>query len=143
MAHDSVDMKIGALAEQSGVHVETIRFYQHLGLMPKPSRAHGAVRRYGKEAADRLRFIKRAQGLGFSLDEVKLLLGLSTGEHCRETRVLAERKKELVDKKIADLRTIQSALNDLIRACGSGKRGNGCPIIEGLSVEESRRIPRR
>ncbi len=129
-----VEMKVGTLAEESGVHVETIRYYQALGLMPKPVRAHGAVRRYGKDAADRLRFIKRAQGLGFSLDEVKLLLDLSAGEHCRETRALAERKRELVDKKLADLRAIQSALSGLIVACGSGKRGRGCPIIESLSM---------
>ncbi len=143
MAHETLSgMKIGALAEQSGVHVETIRYYQALGLMPKPLWAHGAVRRYGKDAADRLRFIKRAQGLGFSLDEVKLLLDLSTGEHCRETRVLAEKKRELVDTKIADLRGIQSALNNLIKACCSGGRGRGCPIIENLSAEEQRRLPR-
>jgi MerR family mercuric resistance operon transcriptional regulator len=130
------EMKVGALAEQSGVHVETIRYYQALGLMPKPVRPYGTVRRYGKEARDRLRFIKRAQGLGFSLDEVKLLLDLSAGEHCRETRILAERKRELVDKKLADLRAIQKALNNLITACGSGRRGFGCPIIESLSMGE-------
>lgn len=138
MAHDSVDMKIGTLAEQSGVHVETIRYYQHLGLMPKPSRTHGAVRRYGKEAADRLRFIKRAQGLGFSLEEVRLLLDLAEGEHCAQTRTLAERKLALVAKKLDDLRGIQGALNKLVRACGTGKRGAGCPIIESLSADESR-----
>src|SRR5713101_3108296 len=105
MAQDeTVEMKIGALAEKSGVHVETIRYYQNLGLMPKPTRARGAVRRYGKDAADRLRFIKRAQGLGFSLDEVKLLLELSVGEHCAETRTLARRKLDLVEQKMADLR---------------------------------------
>lgn len=127
------DMKIGALAQETGVHVETIRYYQNLGLMPKPARAHGAVRRYGAEAADRLRFIKRAQGLGFSLEEVKLLLDLSIGEHCAETRTFAEQKKRLVEKKIADLRSIQAALDKLIRACGTGRRGRGCPIIESLS----------
>lgn len=136
MQNPAREMKIGALAAQSGVHVETIRYYQSLGLMPKPSRAHGAVRRYGKDAAERLRFIKRAQALGFSLDEVRLLLDLSAGEHCRETRVLAERKRELVDRKIADLQRIQSALNDLIACCGSGKRGRGCPIIESLSFPQ-------
>ena len=127
------DMKIGALAEETGVHVETIRYYQILGLMPKPARAHRSARRYGREAADRLRFIKRAQGLGFSLDEVRLLLGLSVGEHCAETRTFADRKRRLVEKKISDLRSIQAALDKLIRACGTGKRGRGCPIIESLS----------
>ena len=126
------NVKIGALAEQTGVHVETIRYYQNLGLMPKPARVHGSVRRYGTEAANRLRFIKRAQGLGFSLDEVKLLLDLSVGEHCAETRTFAQQKKRLVEKKISDLRGIQAALDKLIRACGTGRKGRGCPIIESL-----------
>jgi MerR family mercuric resistance operon transcriptional regulator len=131
------EMKIGALAEKSGVHVETIRYYQNLGIMPTPARARGAVRRYGKEAADRLRFIKRAQGLGFSLDEVKLLLDLAEGEHCGETCTLAQRKLSLVERKIADLRGIEGALNKLVRACGTGRRGAGCPIIESLSADDS------
>ena len=101
--------------------------------MPKPARARGSVRRYGGEAADRLHFIKKAQALGFSLDEVRLLLALSVGEHCAETRTIAEQKRRLVEKKIGDLRGIQAALDKLIRACGTGKRGRGCPIIESLS----------
>jgi MerR family mercuric resistance operon transcriptional regulator len=127
-------MKIGDLAAQAGVHVETIRYYQRLGLMPSPPRGHGAVRRYDAHAVERLRFIKRAQALGFSLDEVKLLLDLSVGEHCAETRNLAKRKLELVEKKIADLRALEDALRKLVRACGSGRAGRGCPIIENLST---------
>ena len=69
----------------------------------------------------------------FSLDEVKLLLDLSVGEHCAETRTFARQKKGLVEKKIADLRNIQAALDKLIRACGTGRGGRGCPIIESLS----------
>ena len=130
-------MKIGALAEKSGIHVETIRYYQTLGLMPRPARTHGSVRRYGIAAVKRLRFIKRAQSLGFSLDEVKLLLDLSVGEHCAETRMLAQHKKRLVERKIGDLRAMQRALDRLLRACGSGSRGRGCPIIENLSGESA------
>ena len=126
-------IKIGALAERTGIHLETIRYYQRLGLMPVPRRERGLVRRYGEDAANRLRFIKRAQTLGFSLGEVRLLLELSAGEHCGETRAVAERKKRVVEKKIADLRAIQAALDKLIRACGTGKKGHGCPIIESLS----------
>jgi len=129
-------MTIGRLAEATNVHVETIRYYQHIGLMPRPARAHGSVRRYGKDSVGRLRFIKRAQGLGFSLDEVKLLLELSVGEHCAETRTLAERKMRLVEKKLSDLRGIRAALDTLIRACGTGRKGHGCPIIENLSREK-------
>lgn len=136
MAHrQATDMKIGALAETSGVHVETIRYYQAIGLMPKPARAHGSVRRYAEDAVKRLRFIKRAQSLGFSLDEVKLLLDLSIGEHCAETQTFAQQKKRLVEQKIADLRGIQAALDKLVRACGTGRGGRGCPIIENLSGE--------
>ena len=125
-------MKIGELAQRAAVHVESIRFYQSLGLMPQPPRARGSVRRYGPEAVERLRFIKRAQALGFSLSEVKHLLELSAGEHCAETRTVAKEKAKLVERKIADLQAIQGALNKLIRACDAGGRGRGCPIIETL-----------
>lgn len=126
---------IGRLAETTGVHLETIRYYQRLGLVPIPERARGSVRRYGPDAVSRLRFVKRAQGLGFSLEEVKLLLELSVGEHCAETRAFAGQKKQLVDQKISDLQAIRSALDTLIRACGTGKRGRGCPSIDALSRE--------
>jgi MerR family mercuric resistance operon transcriptional regulator len=100
--------------------------------MPTPRRERGTVRRYGKDAVDRLRFIRRAQNLGFALGEVKLLLELSAGERCAETRALAEQKKRLVESKIADLRAVQAALERLTRACKAG--GRGCPIIESLSA---------
>ena len=125
-------MKIGQLAEQAGVHVESIRFYQSLGLMPQPPRRRGSVRRYGPDAVERLRFIKRAQALGFSLAEVKHLLELSNGEHCADTRSIAKEKATLVEQKIADLQAIRAALNKLIRACDVGGKGRGCPIIETL-----------
>ena len=128
-----IGITIGRLAEASGVHVETIRYYQGLGLMPTPGRQRNSVRRYGEDSVRRLRFIKRAQALGFSLEEVKLLLALSQGEHCAETRNFAQQKKQLVGTKIADLRRIEAALDKLIRACGSGRTGHGCPIIESLS----------
>ena len=128
-------MTIGRLAERTGVHFETIRYYQQLGLMLTPERPSGSVRRYGQDAVQRLRFIKRAQGLGFSLDEVRLLAGLSVGEHCTETRTLAQQKMRLVEEKIENLLRIKAALNKLIRACGTGKSGQGCPIIESLSLD--------
>lgn len=128
-------MTIGQLAEKTGIHLETIRYYQRLGLMSTPERPHGSVRRYGADAVSRLHFIKRAQGLGFALDEVGLLLALSIGEHCTETRTVAEQRVEIVKKKISDLRKIQVALDKLINACGAGRKGRGCPIIESLSTE--------
>ena len=131
-------LTIGRLAEETGVHFETIRYYQRLGLMPTPPRPRGSVRRYTSDAVERLRFIRRAQGLGFSLDEVQLLLEFATGEHCAETRTLAQRKLRIVEDKIIELRRIEAALQKLIRACGSGSRGHGCPIIENLSSARRR-----
>jgi len=128
-------MTIGELAERAGVHPETVRYYQRLRLLPLPARPAGSIRRYDDDAVRRLRFIKRAQELGFSLDEVGRLLALSAGEHCAETRAVAEQKRGLVARKVADLRAIQASLDALIRACGSGRKGHGCPIIEALSRE--------
>lgn len=135
MQKTAPEMTIGRLAAETGVHFETIRYYQRLGLMPTPARPRGSVRRYGVDAVGRLRFIKRAQALGFSLDEVKLLLDLSVGEHCAETRILAEQKLRIVKKKISELRGIQVALHKLIHACGTGQKGRGCPIIDALAEE--------
>jgi MerR family mercuric resistance operon transcriptional regulator len=90
------------------------------------------VRRYGQDAVERLRFIKRAQALGFSLAEVKHLLKLSVGEHCTDTRTIAKEKAKLVEQKIADLQAIGGVLNKLVRACDASGRGKGCPIIETL-----------
>ena len=126
---------IAKLADAAGVGVEAVRYYQRGGLLAAPKRVDGGFRQYSDDDVLRLRFIKRAQGLGFSLDEVKLLLDLSIGEHCAETRVFAEQKKQLVGEKITDLRAIQSALDKLIRACRTGKKGCGCPIIDSLSRE--------
>lgn len=134
----SATMTIGELAERAGVHPETVRYYQRLRLLPVPARPVGSIRRYGADAVRRLRFVKRAQELGFSLDEVKVLLRLSVGEHCEETRTLAEKKSRLVGKKISDLRAIQAALGKLVRACGSGGHGRGCPIIESLARDVQR-----
>jgi MerR family mercuric resistance operon transcriptional regulator len=126
-------MTIGRLAEEAGIHFETIRYYQRLGLMPTPTKPQGSVRRYAIDAVERLRFIKRAQSLGFSLDEVKLLLQLAVGEHCAETRSITERKLRLVEHKIDELRRVEGVLRKLIRACRSSSEIRGCPIIESLS----------
>jgi transcriptional regulator, MerR family len=77
---------IGALAKASNVNVETIRYYQRIGLLPTPARDYGRIRRYTGENLKRMRFIRRAQHLGFSLDEIRLLLGLADDRHCAETR---------------------------------------------------------
>jgi MerR family mercuric resistance operon transcriptional regulator len=130
------DMRIGSLAKRTGVHVETIRYYQKIGLMPKPGPVRGLVRRYGRDALLRLQFIKRAQRCGFSLDEVKVLLRLSSSGQCAEVRALAGQKLDFLEKKINRLREMHRTLDRLAEACGSCGSGQCCPIIAALSAEE-------
>jgi len=128
-------IRISELAEKAGVHVETIRYYQGIGLLPRPRRDQGRIRRYGGDDLKRVRFIKRAQALGFSLEEIALLLGLSDGDHCAETQALAEKKLAMVEGKINDLTAIENALKGLVTECSKGSRKSGCPIIEALAAE--------
>lgn len=127
---------IGGLAKAAGVNVETIRYYHRIGLLRRSSPALGGARRYSNEDFRRLRFIRRAQGLGFSLEEVRLLLGLSDGTHCAETRTLADTKLRTVNAKIEQLTAIQRALDTLVKACSKGSHGAGCPIIDALANGE-------
>ena len=128
---------VGRLARAAAVNVETVRYYQRIGLLSLPSRDYGSIRRYWAEDLKRIRFIKRAQKLGFSLDEVALLLGLSDGRHCAETKVLAEKKLAVIEEKIADLDAIRKALKGLDAKSSNGSRGCGCPVIDALIEEES------
>lgn len=128
---------VGQLARAAAVNVETVRYYQRIGLLPMPRRDYGSIRRYLADDLKRIRFIKRAQKLGFSLDEVALLLGLSDGRHCAETKILAQSRLAVVEEKIADLEAIRQALKGLIAKCSKGSRGCGCPVIDALIEEES------
>ena len=85
-------LTIGAFAKAAGVNVETIRFYQRKGLLPEPDKPYGSIRRYGETDVTRVRFVKSAQRLGFSLDEIAELLRLEDGTHCEEASSLAEHK---------------------------------------------------
>jgi len=125
---------IGAVARQAGVNVETVRYYQRVGLVREPPRPHGGVRRYPAETVERIRFIKRAQQLGFSLGEVAGLLRLNDGMHCRETRALAAKKLALVEARLRDLTAVRRTLRQLIAECDAGNERESCPIIESLSA---------
>jgi MerR family mercuric resistance operon transcriptional regulator len=125
-------LTVGALADAAGVNVETVRFYQRKGLMPKPRRPAGGIRRYGQADLARLGFIKAGQRLGFSLDEVSELLKLEDGTHCDEARRLAERKLRDVREKLAHLQRIQFALSQLVGRCGSARGAMKCPLIASL-----------
>ena len=128
----TLSMTIGTLAEAAEVNLETIRFYQRKGLMPQPDRAQGSIRRYGDPALARVRFIKSAQRLGFSLGEVAQLLQLEDGAHCTEARSLAEQKLMNVSAKLADLQRIEVVLRQLVERCSSARGAVKCPIIESL-----------
>ena len=127
-------MTIGMLAKAVGVGVETIRYYQRINLMPIPERSYGSVRRYASISIERLHFIKRAQQLGFTLEEVAHLLHLEDGTHCAEARELAAQKLVAVDQKLNDLHAMREVLANLIAACGN-RRGTkqSCPLIESLT----------
>lgn len=127
-------LTIGRVAKAAGVNVETIRYYQRRGLMDEPSKPLGGHRRYAPLAVSRVRFIKRAQQLGFTLGEVMGLLRLEDGQSCRETRVLAEQKLDLIEERIADLTRMRRMLKGLIAKCASGQRPRSCPIIATLSA---------
>ena len=126
-------MTIGQVAARADVHVETIRYYQRLGLVGEPPRPLGGIRHYDEKTVARLRFIKRSQQLGFTLDEVRNLLALEDGQSCRETCALAEKKLGVIEARLADLRRMQKLLKALIAECDSGKRPRACPIIATLS----------
>lgn len=130
------EVTIGALARAAGVNVETIRYYHRIGLLPLPKPDMGSIRRYGRESFKRVRFIKRAQALGFSLDEIRLLLGLADGKHCTETRLLAQKKLVVVEEKFADIAAIRKSLKAMVAACGRGGGGRGCPLIDSLVEDE-------
>lgn len=130
------NMSIGAFAGAAGVNVETIRFYQRKGLLGEPDKPHGSIRRYGEADVARVRFVKSAQRLGFSLDEVAGLLMLDDGAHCDEARHLAEQKLDDVRSKLADLHRIESVLATLVDCCASHGTVS-CPLIAALQERDS------
>ena len=125
-------LTIGALAKEAGVHVETIRYYQRRGLLDEPARASGSIRRYGPATAARIAFIKRAQDIGFSLDEIKELLRLERTPGCRDARDIAEKKLAIIRTRVTDLQRVSRVLAKLIAECDAG-RERDCPIIDCLA----------
>lgn len=128
---------IGRLAKATDVHVETIRYYQRRGLMPEPAKPLGGIRRYEESHARRLRFIKRAQALGFGLDEVADLLALEDGRHCREAQELGTNKLATVRERIAHLQRVEQALAALVSQCHRDPGQVQCPLIAALEEPAS------
>lgn len=125
-------LTIGQLASEAGVNVETVRFYQRRRLLSEPNRPAGGIRRYSSADTERIRFIKAAQRLGFSLDNVEELLRLEDGTLCSQARRLAERKLTEIRSKIDDLRRIESALDEMVGRCRATRGKVSCPLIASV-----------
>lgn len=130
-------LTIGRLARAAGVGIETIRYYQQRGLLPVPSTV-GAYRHYPRAMIERIRFIKRAQELGFSLDEITELLRLEDGSDRGSVRRISAARLQQIEQKLADLRRMQKALKHLLSQCEHTGSNLPCPIIAtlGLSAHE-------
>lgn len=125
-------LTIGQVAEAATVHIETLRYYERRGLLRRPPRSHANYRLYPEDAVRQVRFIKRAQELGFSLKEIKELMALRSGTSpAREVRPRAIAKLKDIDEKIQSLQAMKKALRPLVEACAG--RGS-CPIIESLDA---------
>lgn len=129
------ELTIGRLADEAGVNVETIRYYQRRGLMPEPDKPINGHRHYPLAAIKRVRFIKRAQVLGFTLDEVSSLLELDEAHACTKTRDLAAHKLQVIENKLGDLKAMRKALTALLRECDTGTKKGSCPIIHALAAD--------
>ena len=129
-------MLIGTFSERTGCHIETIRYYESIKLLPKPPRTQGGHRLYDREQVKRLVFIRRSRELGFSLDEIRTLLRLVDGKRytCQEVKTITETHLGDVKRKIADLRRLQKTLAAISGQC-EGRLVPDCPIIDTLFSE--------
>lgn len=127
-------LTIGELASRAGVNIQTVRYYERRGLMPKPARTRSGYRQYQPEAVDRLRFIRRAQGLGFSLEEIAELLALRVRHlsACGAVEARAREKVAVVERKIDELQRMKDTLERLAAACQAREPTSECPILETL-----------
>jgi MerR family mercuric resistance operon transcriptional regulator len=125
-------MRIGELAKSVGVGVETVRYYQRIGLLEAPQKPFGGMRSYSIKDLQKLRFIRRAQQLGFSLEDIQTLLELSSFE-CEQVQKLASDKLKVVHEKLGQLRRIETALENTLEQCAKCKFNQPCPIIETLT----------
>ena len=135
MQKEQEALTIGAFAQAAGVHVETVRFYQRRCLLAEPHKPYGGIRRYGPADVARVKFVKAAQRLGFSLDEVADLLTLDDVRRCDDARQLAELKLTDVRSKLADLRRIENVLATLVRDCCASQATASCPLIASLQQQ--------
>ena len=130
--NQTTSMTIGQLAGAGGVGVETVRYYQRLKLLDEPARAYGSVRRYGRDILERIQFIKRAQGLGFTLSEIKTLFLLDAKRDRHRAHRLAQSKIIEIEQRLKDMSAMRSALRQLVSSCEAGDAALPCPIVEAF-----------
>jgi MerR family copper efflux transcriptional regulator len=133
-----VTLKIGEVADQAGVNLQTIRYYEREGLLPEPPRLASGYRMFPRDAVRRVRFIKRAQELGFTLAEIKELLALRIDHHrgSADVRTLAQGKIADIDQKIRTLQAMKKILKTLAERCPGCGPTSECPILESLDPKE-------
>ena len=133
MTSEPQELTIGGLSKQTGCHIETIRYYERIRLLPEPPRTSGGHRLYDDVHLKRLTFIRRSRELGFTLEEVRELLGLvdGGGYTCAEVRAITVAHLNDVHQKITDLRNLEKVLKDMISQCEDGTIPD-CPIIDAL-----------
>jgi MerR family mercuric resistance operon transcriptional regulator len=129
------------LAKRGGVNLETVRYYERTGLLPKPPRSRSGYRLFSTESVRRVRFIKRAQELGFSLKEIKELLALriAPGSTRADVRKRAEAKITDIEEKIEHLGAMKTALMRLTESCCGNGPATACPILESLNLEKEKK----
>ncbi|QYZ65242.1 MAG: MerR family transcriptional regulator [Gammaproteobacteria bacterium (ex Lamellibrachia satsuma)] len=126
-----MERTIGQLAKAAGINVETIRYYERRGLILQPEKPAGGFRSYPEDTFNRIRFIKRAQELGFSLDEVEILLNIDEGQ-CHDVQEIAAQKLVMIRQKMADLERLANTLDDWMQCCKSTPDNQPCPLIHDL-----------
>ena len=131
-------LTIGQVAKAAHVNVETLRYYERRGLVPKPPRSVSLYRRYPEDTAPRVRFVKHAQALGFSLQEIRELLSLraTPKARCADVKHRAEAKIAEINEKVRALRTMSSALKRLVSQCEGALPASACPILESLDERQ-------
>ena len=131
-----MERTIGQLAKAVGINVETIRYYERRGLLAQPEKPVEGFRRYPEQALNRIRFIKRAQELGFSLEEIETLLEIDAGR-CRDVQEIAAHKLALIRQKMADLERLANGLEEWMQRCQSTPENQPCPLIHTLLGDDA------
>jgi len=134
-------MKIGELARAAGVPTSTVRYYERTGLLPRPMRTPSGYRDYDEGAVERLRFIRAAQGVGFALEDIRVLLQLDRDSACSQVRRILEQRLAHVERKLEQMYYVRDTLRKALERCRRARRA--CPVLEGLRSDGGRAAPGR